>query len=121
MKLVLDSDPALITVRRYAPGEIEAGGQQLRAPCLLSASGVIADWAAPSLAALEPAHLEPVFALKPSILLLGSDAGGRIPLALRRLLEARGIAAECMDVGAACRTYNVLVTEYRPVVAGLFP
>jgi len=24
-------------------------------------------------------------------------------------------------VGAACRTYNVLVTEYRPVVAGLFP
>jgi uncharacterized protein len=26
-----------------------------------------------------------------------------------------------MGLGAACRTYNVLATELRPVVAGLFP
>jgi uncharacterized protein len=108
-------------VKRYGAGEIEAGGQLLRASCLLSAAGVVADWGAGSPDALEPAQLEAVYALKPSILLLGCDAPGRISLPLRRALEARGIAVECMGLGAACRTYNVLVAESRPVVAGLFP
>ena len=121
MKLVLDSDPSLVTVKRYAAGEIEAGGQLLRAPCLVSAGGIVAEWGAASPEALEPAHLEAVYALRPSILLLGCDAPGRVPLPLRRTLEARGIAVEAMGLGAACRTYNVLVTELRPVVAGLFP
>jgi len=121
MKLVLDSDPSLVTVKRYAAGEIEAGGQLLRAPCLLSAGSVLADWGATSPGSLAAADLEAVYALKPNVLLIGCDAPGRVPLALRRALEARGIAVECMGLGAACRTYNVLVTELRPVVAGLFP
>ncbi|RYG98549.1 MAG: hypothetical protein EON57_12485, partial [Alphaproteobacteria bacterium] len=41
------------------------------------------------------------------------------PSAVRRLFEARGIALEAMDLGAACRTYNVLAQEDRQVV-GLF-
>jgi uncharacterized protein len=41
--------------------------------------------------------------------------------ALRRMLEARGVALEVMNLGAACRTYNVLAQERREVVAGLFP
>ena len=121
MKLVLDSDPSLVTVKRYAAGEIEAGGQLLRAPCLVSAAGVLADWGARSPESLAAADLEAVYALKPSVLLLGCDAPGRLPLGTRRALEARGIAVESMGLGAACRTYNVLVAELRPVVAGLFP
>ncbi|MCC7199215.1 MAG: hypothetical protein IT483_06885, partial [Gammaproteobacteria bacterium] len=31
-------------------------------------------------------------------------------------MASRGIGFEVMDTGAACRTYNVLVNEYRKVV-----
>jgi uncharacterized protein len=36
-----------------------------------------------------------------------------------RALSAAGIALEVMDTGAACRTYNVLLAEGRPVGAAL--
>ena len=122
MRLVLDTDPQVLTVRGYAPGEIDVAGQKVRAPCIVSSTRLITDWAIPSAAALDLAALAPVLALEPSVVLIGTDtvdvsgAG-----ALRRALEARGIAFELMNLGAACRTYNVLVQERRAVVAGLFP
>ncbi len=40
---------------------------------------------------------------------------------LGRQLAAREISLEVMDLGAACRTYNVLAQEDRAVAALLFP
>ena len=40
---------------------------------------------------------------------------------LRAKLRAAGISLEPMDTGAACRTYNVLVSEDRRVAAALIP
>ena len=36
-------------------------------------------------------------------------------------LKNKGITIEAMDTGAACRTYNVMVTEERRVAAVLYP
>jgi uncharacterized protein len=44
-----------------------------------------------------------------------------MPTTLRNALHATGIVLEPMDTGAACRTYNVLVAEDRPVAAALLP
>lgn len=41
------------------------------------------------------------------------------PKALRLICQKAGIALEAMDTGAACRTYNVLLTEERAVAAAL--
>ena len=38
---------------------------------------------------------------------------------VRRAFAEAGIALEAMDTGAACRTYNVLLAEGRPVGAAL--
>jgi uncharacterized protein len=55
-----------------------------------------------------------------SILLLGCGKRmGSVPLALREGLRARGVVVEPMDTGAACRTYNVLLSEERRVAAAL--
>jgi uncharacterized protein len=122
MRLVLDTDTEILTVRRYSAGEIEVGGTLLRAPCILSPSRLISDWAVGSVAALDVAALAPLLALRPAVLLIGSDAvDAQSSAALRRAVEARGVAFECMSLGAACRTYNVLAQERREVVAGLFP
>jgi uncharacterized protein len=122
MRISVDLDPEILTVRRYAPGAIEVAGQVLHAPCILSPTRLISEWAVRLGVALELADLEPLLALRPSIVLIGADA--RAPLqdhTLRRALEARGVALESMGLGAACRTYNVLAQERREVVAGLFP
>ena len=42
-----------------------------------------------------------------------------IPDSLRKDLKERGIVLEWMDTGAACRTFNVLTVEERPVAAAL--
>jgi uncharacterized protein len=125
MRLVLDTDPQILTVRRYGAGEIEVAGQVLRAPCILSPARLIADWAVSDAASLDEQALAPLLALRPAVLLIGTDAAEAVRAhagsALRRSVEARGISIELMSLGAACRTYNVLAQERREVVAGLFP
>lgn len=56
------------------------------------------------------------------ILLLG--CGRRmmpVPPALRATCQQAGVAIDAMDTGAACRTYDVLLTEGRRVAAALLP
>jgi uncharacterized protein len=56
------------------------------------------------------------------ILLLGLGRSTRaMPAMLRNTLRAAGIVLEQMDTGAACRTFNVLAAEDRPVAAALLP
>jgi len=56
----------------------------------------------------------------PEIVLIGTGTRHNFPpaAALVPLLEAK-IGYEIMDTAAACRTYNVLASEGRRVVAGL--
>jgi len=122
MRISLDLDPEILTVRRYAPGTIEVAGRELRAPCILCPTQLISEWPVSAHRELTLSDLAPLLALRPSIVLLGASPGGpRCERALRRELESRGVAFEAMDLGAACRTYNVLAQERREVVAGLIP
>jgi uncharacterized protein len=122
MRLHLDSDPRIHTIRRYGPGEIVVGEQVLRGACIISATRVVADWTAASAATLDEAQLAPILELRPALILLGAREGtAPAPRALVVLLQRRGVGVESMTLGAACRTYNVLVHEGRAVVAGLFP
>ena len=122
VRLVLATDAEILTVRRYAPGEVDVAGTLLRAPFIVSPSRLVSDWQASSLAALNSAAFDALFELRPAIVLLGSDAlDEQASRTLRRMIAARGVAFECMGLGAACRTYNVLAQERREVVAGLFP
>jgi uncharacterized protein len=122
MRLVLDTDPRIYTIRQYVDGQILVGNQVLRGPCIISTAHLVADWAAVSPAALDAATLAPLLELQPSIILLGVLARhAPPPRSLVSALQRRGIAIETMNLGAACRTYNVLVQDGRPVAAGLFP
>ncbi|MEL6299356.1 MAG: Mth938-like domain-containing protein [Pseudomonadota bacterium] len=56
----------------------------------------------------------------PGFLLLGTGAKQVFPdLAVRRAFLEAKIGLEPMDTGAACRTFNVLLAEGRPVAAAL--
>jgi uncharacterized protein len=63
-----------------------------------------------------------VLALKPQLVIVGATGGyPLVPAQVRAALLARGIGVEAMELGAACRTYNLLVQEGREAVALLFP
>jgi len=87
----------------------------------LAPDRLIEDWPAPTAATgLEPGHLEPLLALGPELVVLGT--GGRQvfpPAAVMAACLTRGIGIEVMDNAAAARTYNVLAGEGRRVVVAL--
>jgi uncharacterized protein len=121
MRLTDDRTAGAFLVRSYAPGELRVGDAVLHRSCLISAGQLVDDWRPQTLDELSEADLAAVFALQPEIVVLGSGERQRFPDP--RLLAAimtRGIGCEVMDTGAACRTYNVLVSESRRAVAALF-
>ena len=79
-------------------------------------------WPVATLEEASVAGLAPVLAASVEILLLG--CGPRmlpLPPRLRQELRAKGVVVDAMDTGAACRTYNVLLSEDRRVAAALLP
>jgi uncharacterized protein len=127
MRLALDSDPRIHLVRSYGEGSVVIDEQRLTRPLLVSPQRLMPDWAVDSFEALSnstqlEAQLAALLQFGANIVLLG--AGQTQPQSsaqLRAAFRARQIALECMTLGAACRTYNVLASEQRAVVAGLFP
>lgn len=56
------------------------------------------------------------------VLFIGTGGAiAHIPSALREALEAAGLGVEIMDSPAACRTYNVVLSEQRRVAVALLP
>ena len=122
MRLVLDSDPRIYLVRSYGNGEILVGEQRLTHPLIITPQQLLPDWSATSFAALAEPDLEPLLALGADVVLLGTGESQTYPSAqVRAKFRAQRIALECMTLGAACRTYNILANEERRVPAGLFP
>jgi uncharacterized protein len=121
MKFTLENSSRVNLIRSYSAHEVRIGEQHLQASCIVSADTVIADWEPASFADLTPEHLERILALKPDVVLLGTGPTQRFPpAAIRATLAARGVGLEVMDLGAACRTFNILVQEERRVAAALF-
>jgi uncharacterized protein len=68
------------------------------------------------------ASLQPIISADPSVDILLIGCGPKFslpPKVLREELRVAGISMEWMDTGAACRTFNVLLSEERRVAAAL--
>lgn len=118
----MDQTSDALLVRRYDADGVWIGERRCTAPLLLTRQRLIDDWPAASLASLEPAHLDAIFASKAAIVIIGTRATERIaPAAIRQAFRARNLPLESMELGAACRTYNVLVAEGREALLALFP
>ncbi len=93
--------------------------RRLTASFLLSPDTLVESWPVRDVAAMSPADLEPLFALSPELVLLGcGDHQTFPPAATLAACLSRGIGLETMTNAAAARTFNVLASEGRRVVAG---
>jgi uncharacterized protein len=106
-------------IRRYGADFILVGDQEVRASCIISAT-TLTPWAPRQVEEVTLASLEPLFALTPEVIVLSTGTTQKFPrAALRAEFAARRIGLEVMEIGAACRTYNVLVGEQRRVLAAV--
>lgn len=120
MKFQPDTPEGVNVITRHEPGRVWVGSMPFDHSVLLPWSGEVQPWHATAFDELDAAHFDRLLALVPEVVIFGSGARLRFPPpAWLRGLIGRRIGVETMDTAAACRTYNVLVSERRAVVAAL--
>jgi uncharacterized protein len=121
VKFTLEPPSQANLIRGYSETELRIGEQRIARSCIVTAERLITQWEPAAFADLTSAHLEAIFALAPEVVLLGTGATQRFAsAAVRGAFAERRIGLEVMQLGAACRTFNVLVQEERRVAAALF-
>lgn len=120
MKLTDEKIGGINLIRSYAAGEVRIGETVVRSSCLVKTDRIVSDWRPQTVAELQPADMEAVLALQPEVVVIGSGPRQQFPAPeVMGAVLSRGVGCEVMDTGAACRTYNILASEGRTVVAAL--
>lgn len=121
VKFTLETPSNANLIRNYSASELRIGERRVQRSCLVTAERLVTDWPPESFAELMPQHLEAIFALVPELVLLGTGPTQRFATPeVRGEFARRRVGLEVMELGAACRTFNVLVQEERRVLAALF-
>lgn len=94
--------------------------EQLIGTSVLVTAREIASWQPGAVAELEQRHVETLLAYRPEIIILGTGTTLAFPpVPLLAGIQRHGIGIEVMANGAAIRTFNVLLSEDRPVLLAL--
>ena len=121
MRFAQDDSEGRFQIQAYGPGKLTVNAEILTHSFIVSPERLIRDWAPQTFEDLTHEHLSVAAELRPEILILGTGARQRFPHPeVIGQLQSQGIGVEVMDTAAACRTYNVLVSERRRVAAALF-
>ncbi len=108
-------------IQKYGNGGFQIAGVAFKSSVLVMSETSMA-WDIQQPSDITFATLQPFFEneQQPGIILIG--CGPKFiapPKDLRAQLKEQGASLEWMDTGAACRTFNVLLTEERQAVAAL--
>jgi uncharacterized protein len=120
MKFQPDTLPGVNVITRHDAGQVWVGATTYAHSVLVPWRGDVRRWDVAHFDSLAETHFAGLVAMQPELVIFGSGRRLRFPRPpwLRSLIEAR-IGFETMDTAAACRTYNVLASEGRDVLAAL--
>jgi uncharacterized protein len=118
MELNLERPRDYLFVRRADAHTVTIVDRPFTASIILARDKVIDDWGVNDVTAMTPAHVEPILALQPDVVLLGTGARQQFPSqeVLAAFLQ-RHVGVEVMNNAAAARTWDILASEGRNVVA----
>jgi len=120
MKLHLDKSDQYYTIARYDARHVMIGPERHESNLIVMPERLDTSWHAGSFETLDEAAFAHLAGLGCEIVILGTGMRQRFPAPklMKALIDAR-IGLEVMDLGSACRTYNILVAEHRNVAAAL--
>lgn len=120
MHIQLETGGQANLIRTYTPGLISVNQNSYTRSLIVLPGQIISDWPPQNFAELTAAHIGILVSLRPELLILGTGRRQQFPpAAILAPLATAGIGWEIMDTGAACRTYNILMSEGRNVAAAL--
>lgn len=117
MKFTLDNPQSEFVFNNYGEGFVAVKNQRYTSSLVIFPD-LLESWPVASLDELTADHFDIFASRKPDVLILGTGAKQQFPsVQLRRELAKRKLQLDVMDTPAACRTYNLLVSEDRDVGA----
>ena len=120
MKLHLTTAENNHLITAYDKNFIEVNRQRHAKSMIVMPQQLIVDWEVLDFAHLTTEHFIKIAALNAEVVLLGTGEKHQfLHPRTYQALTAKGIPLECMTTAAACRTYNILMSEGRNVVAAL--
>ncbi len=120
MKLHLATQGGKNLFTGYGDGYVAINSQRYEHAVIVAPDAVHAAWDDIRFDTLTASHLQAVLALEPEIVVLGTGNTQRfLRPPLMREFAAVNVGVEIMDTRAACRTYNILMTEGRNVIAAI--
>jgi uncharacterized protein len=121
MKLHLANVSGLNIFSGYGNGYVTVNQERYTDSMIVLPEQIVEHWPVSSINKLGIEHFDPLLAVQPEIILLGTGVTLQFPdtLLMKKIL-ARGVGFEVMDTQAACRTYNILTAEERHVAAAIF-
>jgi uncharacterized protein len=118
MRFTQDLTSNVNVIRGYGQGELRINDEVFRNTMIVAASSLRAEPGLGNVADLTAEHAAHILEFEPELVLIGSGQRQVFPEAAFGAQFLRsGIGFEAMNTGAACRTFNVLVSEQRRVVA----
>ena len=119
MQLVLERPDYAYSLRGADGRHALVNDRTLTRSFVIAPDMLVEDWPVDDITAMRPADLDPLFVLQPELIVLGSGEAQAFPPAeVMATCLQRGIGLEAMTNAAAARTFNVLASEGRRVVAG---
>ncbi len=120
MKLHLTQADGENLITGYSEQWISVNRQRFEYSLIVAPTQLTTDWKVSIFKQLQESDFEKITSLKPEVVLLGTGKQHLfINPRLIKALTGANIAVECMTTDAACRTYNILMSEGRQVVAAL--
>jgi len=120
MKFAQDSQDEGYVITAYDDESITINGKPFKNSLIISRMRIDENWALATIDLLSVAHIEKVLDFKPELIIIGTGDKLIFPaVQVYSSIIETGIGVDFMDTRAACRTYNILMSEGRDVVAGL--
>ena len=120
MKLQIATTEGQNTFTAYGKGYVSVNAVRHSSNLIVLPERLIPEWTTASFATLSLADFEFLSTLENDIILLGTGNEHRFPRPeLMQPLMRANKGLEVMTIQAACRTYNILISEGRKVTAAL--
>ena len=120
MKFAQDSQEDGYVITAYDDNSVSINGKKFSQSLVVASTQLHENWDLTDIELLTTSHIERVLSFQPELIIIGTGSSLVFPaVEIYAGIIEHGIGVDFMDTGAACRTYNILMSEGRDVVAGL--